>query len=217
MVTTTIPAADISAASGALDSQDVIEIELRQPWVAALLAWALPGLGHIYQGRIGKGLLFFICVLGTFVYGMHISDSKVVYAPVPWEQQYRWQYICQLGVGLPATPMLWQRERAKEVQQRRRLQIQQGRQPEAEFTGFMAPPGPSPVPWTDDSGRQSIQPNELARNVVEHHPYFELGTVYTVVAGLLNILVICDAAAGPLIVLPSGKTKEDDPAEDNPT
>ena len=205
MVTTTIPAtATIPATGGSQDPPDMIEIELRNPWLAALLAWALPGLGHIYQGRIGKGLLFFICVLGTFVYGMYISGGKVAYAAVSWEQQYRWQYLCQLGVGLPATPMLWQRERALQV----REEIRQGKAQE-EYTGFMAPPRSKPQPWKDYSGNVSTQPNELAANVVKHHPYFELGTVYTVVAGLLNILVICDAAAGPLIIMPTAKKKED--------
>ncbi len=57
MVTTTIP-----NPNGSTASEDSIEIELRQPVIAGLLAWALPGLGHVYQGRTGKGLLFFVCV-----------------------------------------------------------------------------------------------------------------------------------------------------------
>ena len=96
------------------NTDEMIEIELRNPWVAGLLAWALPGLGHIYQGRTGKGILFFVCILGTFFYGMYLGDNKVVYAATDWEQQYRWQYLCQLGVGLPSTPMLIQRERARD-------------------------------------------------------------------------------------------------------
>jgi len=180
MVTTTIPAADGSTAP-----EDLIKIELKEPWIAALLAWMLPGLGHIYQGRTGKGLLFFICILGTFFYGLYLGGGKVVYAAVPWEQQYRWQYLCQLGVGLPSTPMLVQRSKALK---------------DSNFTGFMAPPRRGPMEWKDDSGKVSKQPNELAMWTLKYHPYFELGTVYTVVAGLLNVLVICDAAAGPLVI-----------------
>ena len=55
------------------------------------------------------------------------------------------------------------------------------------------------------------QPNELAKWTVQYHPLFEIGTVYTMVAGLLNVLVICDAVAGPLILKPH-KT-EDDPSD----
>lgn len=182
MVTTAIP-----NAAGSTAPEDAVEIELRQPVIAALLAWALPGLGHVYQGRTGKGLLFFVCVLGTFFYGLYLGGGKVVYAAVPWEQQYRWQYWCQLGVGLPSTPMLVQRGRVLNNQ-------------EPLLKGFMAPPKNGPSDWKDDSGNWTTQPNELAKWTVEHHPHFELGTVYTVVAGLLNVLVICDAAGGPLVI-----------------
>jgi hypothetical protein len=162
-------------------------IDLHEPWLAALLAWALPGLGHLYQGRTGKGLLFFICVLGTFLYGLYLGGGKVVYASVPGEPQYRWQYWCQLGVGLPAAPALVQRHRVL------------SHQPPL-WSGLMAPPQMQPVETVDDSQHVSVQPDELGKWVVDRHPRFELGTVYTVIAGLLNILVICDAYAGPLVL-----------------
>ncbi len=177
-----IPNADGSDAPG-----DAVVIDLKQPWLAGLLAWAIPGLGHIYQGRTGKGLLFFICILGTFAYGLYLGGGKVVYAATNWEQQYRWQYLCQLGVGLPATPMLIQRQRAENGKP-------------LLWNGLMAPPKNEPTPWKDDSGHVSTQPNELAKWTVELHPFFEIGTVYTVIAGLLNVLVICDAVSGPLIL-----------------
>jgi len=40
--------------------------------------------------------------------------------------------------------------------------------------------------------------------------YFELGTVYTMIAGLLNVLAIYDAYGGPLLV---AAEEEDDDAE----
>jgi len=197
MVTTTIP-----NAQGSTAPEDAIVIDLKNPWLAGVLAWALPGLGHLYQGRTGKGLLFFICIMGIFAYGMYLGGGKVVYASVPWEQQFRWQYFCQLGVGLPATPMLVQRNRMLT------------RQPLL-WDGFMAPPRNEPTTWEDDSGNMSMQPNELAMWTVKYHPYFELGTVYTVIAGLLNVLVICDAAAGPLILSTTKDKKEKEKEPDN--
>ncbi len=195
MATITIPSSQGSSAP-----EDRIEIDLKEPWLAAILAWMLPGLGHLYQGRTGKGILFFVCVLGTFFYGLYLGNGKVVYASVPWEQQFRWQYLCQLGVGLPSTPMLWQRSKSLK---------------DANHHGFMAPPRRGPFETTDDSGNDARQPSELAKWTVDSHPYFELGTVFTVVAGLLNILVICDAAAGPLLITPppEKKQKKDTPDE----
>lgn len=198
MVTTKIP-----AGSDPNDYSETIEIDLRQPWIAGLLAWALPGLGHIYQGRTGKGILFFVCILGTFFYGMYLGGGKVVYAATDWEQQYRWQYLCQLGVGLPSAPMLIQRERAE------------NNEPPLFGSDFMAPPVNSQQTITDKSGNKAQQPNELAAWIIQQHPFFELGTVYTVVAGLLNVLVICDAAGGPLIIRTPEKKQKEAPDENN--
>jgi hypothetical protein len=195
----------IPNSQGSTKPEDLIEIDLKEPWIAAMLAWALPGLGHIYQGRTGKGILFFVCILGTFFYGLYLGKGKEVYAAVPWEQQYRWQHICQLGVGLPSTPMLWQKSKTMK---------------DANHTGFMAPPRQGPVPTIDDSDKESIQPSERAKWTLDSHPYAEISTVYTVVAGLLNILVICDAAAGPLLISHSPdkkKKKEGDNEDENST
>lgn len=195
MATATIPSAD--------DPTETIEIELKEPWIGGLLAWLVPGLGHLYQGRTAKGLLFFVCVLGTFLYGFSLGKGKVVYASTPG-QAFRWQYYCQLGVGLPAMPALLQRRRV--------MQNQQPLWQSERFShGFMAPPSNRPVRSKDYSGRFSTQPNEQAKWIVETYPNSELGTMYTVVAGLLNLLVICDAVAGPLILASktSDKPKED--------
>jgi hypothetical protein len=72
----------------------------------------------------------------------------------------------------------------------------------------MAQPKNVPTEWQDDSGNMSTQPNELSMWTVKMHPFFELGTVYTVIAGLLNVLVICDAVSGPLILKPQKKPKD---------
>ena len=92
--------------------ENSIEIELKDPRLAAFLAWLVPGLGHFYQGRTGKGVLFFVCIVGTFYYGLYIGGGRVVYAStsavVSRQFLERWQYICQVGVGLPALPALIQ-------------------------------------------------------------------------------------------------------------
>jgi MFS family permease len=175
-------------------AEEPLEIELREPWVAALLAWLIPGAGHLYQRRTAKGILFSVCILGTFLFGLAIGEGKVVYASSAGEQPWRWQYYCQLGVGLPAMPALLQKGRI-------------GDHPHAVLGDLMAPPSQLPQKWKDDSGNVTTQPNELAKWTVEMHPRYELGTIYTVIAGLLNILVICDAYGGPLVLLPKPKKR----------
>ncbi|HEU4400546.1 MAG TPA: DUF6677 family protein [Candidatus Polarisedimenticolia bacterium] len=44
------------------------------PWVACLLAWLLPGLGHLFLGRKRRGAVFFVVVLLTLALGI-VSDG----------------------------------------------------------------------------------------------------------------------------------------------
>src|SRR5881628_3578948 len=52
---------------------------LKDPFTAAVLAWLVPGLGHVYQGRTIKGIVFFLFLMGTFVAGMYLGEWKTVY------------------------------------------------------------------------------------------------------------------------------------------
>src|SRR5215212_3259556 len=93
-------------------NEPMLEIDLRDPSLAAMLAWLIPGAGHLYQRRTGKGLLFMVCILSTYFFGLALGEGKVVYAS--WNQvDRRWQYPLQLGAGLPAAPALIQNLRVR--------------------------------------------------------------------------------------------------------
>lgn len=79
-------------------------LKLGNPYLAAFLAWMIPGLGHLYQGRYGKALLFAICIHGLFWTGFAEGAWKVVW--VQWDKPEKWSYLAQIGVGLPALPAL---------------------------------------------------------------------------------------------------------------
>ncbi len=169
-------------------------VDLKDPALAAFLAWLVPGLGHLYQGRIVKAGLFFVCIMGTFVYGLYLGGSKelgwgrVVY--FSWGQEKRLPYLCQVGIGLPAVPALVQAGRMEGLKK-------------VWLGGFMAPPrAQSAGPPQLDSYGKPIDPNfdqPTANTLHERlHYYFDLGTVYTMIAGLLNILAIYDAWGGPV-------------------
>lgn len=158
-------------------------VVLRDPGFAALLAWLIPGLGHLYQRRTAKGVLFMVTILLTYFFGLFIGGGRVVYAS--WTpQEIRWPYLCQVGVGIPALPALVQ------------LQLEKsGKEPFFSESRFMAPPG---------YGRHKDELHKLHHDL---NRYFELGTVYTMIAGLLNMLVIYDAWAGPAY---AGKHRKED-------
>src|ERR1700754_3938853 len=51
--------------------------------VAAVLSYLIPGLGQVYQGRVGKGLLFFFGLYTLFFYGMAMGQWRNVWLPDP--------------------------------------------------------------------------------------------------------------------------------------
>ena len=174
-------------------SEERIEIDLKDPLFAAFLAWLIPGLGHWYQGRMHKAVLFFVCIMGTFIYGLYLGEGRVVYASMR-DNDHRLPYLCQVGVGLPALPAL--------IQAKRKTPIQV---PIFKDKDFMAPPKLvlPPGPGGDD----------LDRLHKKLHRYWELGTVYTMIAGLLNVLAIYDAWGGPAYSTPAKKEEDEEPGE----
>lgn len=166
------------------------KLKLKDPVFAAILAWLLPGAGHLYQGRTGKGLMFMLCILGTFFFGLWLGDGRVVYAS--WRpNDVRLPYLCQVATGLPALPAL--------IQARR---VGTGKTPlQFLLNGRMAPPHlPDAFSRVD----------ELAEWHKTLNRYFELGTVYTMIAGLLNVLVIFDALDGPALSDEDAEKAKDD-------
>ena len=86
----------------AISPDDGSAIDLRNPALAAILSWCLPGLGQLYQGRTYKGSLCMAAILATFFVGQWLGDGKVVYAS--WKPgETRWAFICQAGIA--ATPL----------------------------------------------------------------------------------------------------------------
>lgn len=171
------------------DPEEHLEIDLKDPLLAAFLAWLLPGLGHWYQGRRHKAVLFFVCILGTFGYGLYLGEGRVVYAS--WRPpDRRLPYLCQVWAGLPALPALVQAKRAKPF----KIFGQE----------YMAPPQVNAV------NSPERREDELDRIQKRLHRYWELGTVYTMIAGLLNVLAIYDAWGGPAYSAPVGRKKEND-------
>jgi len=186
----------MASESSAGQDPDTIEVDLRNPWVAGVLAWLLPGAGHLYQGRYAKGVLFMVCILGTFCYGLGMAEGHVVYASLT-KQDFRWQYACQLGVGAPALPALLQNYRVRRNQS-------------ALLNGFMAPPK-NVVTQVGSYGEYLA--DELSQWHKQYHSYWELGTLYTMIAGLLNVLAVYDAAAGPVLYVSSGGDRQAKPPD----
>ena len=146
-------------------------IDLRDRTVAGILAWLIPGAGHYYQRRRAKAVIFFVCILGTFIYGMFLGEGRVVFAQWQGPEHRRYPFICQIAVGLPSLPAVLTAATGQET-----------------FLGtkmYVPPNLEGPTSEYDEVHRR------LNRR-------FELGTVFTMIAGLLNVLAIYDAVCGPV-------------------
>ncbi len=76
-------------------------IPLKNPYVAAALAWLLPGAGHFYQGRYFKAVLYAVCIWGTFLYGLQLAQWRGMYYQFE-AGNTRYGFIAQAGIGTPA-------------------------------------------------------------------------------------------------------------------
>jgi len=164
--------------------------------IAAVLSYLIPGLGQIYQGRIAKGILFFVCVYTLFFTGAYLGSGTVhlkgetysvtsnVYLPDTADQNNpfnlprlaanlynRPQFAGQFWVGIAAWPAVWQYLNYDRRQEHGDPLL----------------------------GNFERTPSEAALNAVHTSgdKLLELGWVFTVIAGVLNVMVIYDALAGP--------------------
>ena len=63
--------------------------------IAGLLAWLVPGLGHIYLGYRGRGIVFLVTIIVTFWTGVAIGGVQGTVAP---HARSLW-FVAQLCTG----------------------------------------------------------------------------------------------------------------------
>jgi len=190
----------------AISPDDGTAIDLKNPALAAFLSWLVPGLGQLYQGRSFKGAIFMASILGTFLAGMWIGGGNVVYAS--WRPgEKRWAFLGQAGIGAAAIPAVVQASRVGGS----------ARQPLG-AAGWFAPPllrgqvvsdayRERVIARDPDIGREDFtgprfMPRQPGDQLSLWHRrlgrFFDIGTLYTMLAGMLNLLVVYDAWAGPM-------------------
>jgi hypothetical protein len=204
--------------------------------LAGLLSYLVPGLGQIVQGRVGKGILFLVCIYTLFFYGMAQGHAAVtiddhtysvnspVYLPDSTEEHHnnhnegaslsfpvlaqnlynRPQFVGQFWAGVVAWPAIWQYlTHDKNAESKLRDLEQAADQAEGdEKTEKLA---------QIENLKRRIEHGDRLFGNFERQPTaediaavqtssgkrLELAWVFTVIAGVLNIMVIYDAIAGP--------------------
>jgi hypothetical protein len=183
---------------------------------AAVLSYLVPGLGQIIQGRVGKGFLFMVCLLGLFLVGLMMGGGQNVYIPDPTRLPpvpvrfgpvsfelggtakalaHRLHYVGQFWIGIAAWPAIWQ------------------------YNNMPVPSRETNPYWHDfQRGPRDLTDEDAVNAAITNSDKTpDLGWVYTVIAGVLNILVIYDALVGPAFgpaaaQAPSGESPKEEAA-----
>ena len=176
--------------------------------LAGLLSYLIPGLGQIYEGRVGKGILFMVCLYGLFFFGMYLGEWKNVYLPdsartnpppinmpnVATNIYNRIQFAGQFWIGIAAWPAIWQyNDLPVPSEQTSSFWHDFQRAPYERRASLHQPPRTAYEAAFDWPGKTL---NEIQ---AEGDKTWDLAWVYTVIAGVLNVLVIYDAVAGPAL------------------
>jgi hypothetical protein len=115
------------------------EVNLKDPWLAAILAFLVPGLGHLYQRRLFKAAVYSTCILGLYAWGMSLSYGKIIQAPTEGQPRSKtFSFAAQAGVGLPAVYALYQAKRFNDGAAERVTSMPEGEELTAELTGQLA-------------------------------------------------------------------------------
>ena len=104
-------------------------VRLKKPLIAAVLAFAIPGAGHWYQGRRFKATIYSVCILTIFVWGMILGGGQPVYSQLIYRTEgqaptaqlqaslprmkFSFGYAAQVLVGAPAWPAIIQEMRMR--------------------------------------------------------------------------------------------------------
>lgn len=208
----------------AISPDDGTVIDLRNPFLAAVLSWLVPGLGQIYQGRRFKGGLCMASLLGCLVFGLWLGGGRVVYAA--WRPgEPRLAFIGQSGIGAVAIPAVLQSLRLHGPPQEPHFAaglfappLRPGQLVSPAYAARLArsEPGVGADDFFDRPPFKQFKRDQLSMWQRRLGRRFEIGTLYTVIAGMLNVLVVLDAFAGPLRTPSRDTPSEAEPPADAP-
>jgi len=140
------------------------------PLVALVAAWLIPGAGHVYLGRITRGVVIFVTIAALFWSGVAVGGVLTIDAKTE-----RWWFVANLFAGVHGV-VSWYRFRV--TMRTKTAEAAQTRTAEA------ARRGEEPLQLDEVLARDKIALVAPADTVAR---------TYSGVAGLLNLMCIFDA------------------------
>ena len=164
--------------------------------VCGVFGLIVPGLGHLLQKRFFKSALYFICIYFLFFYGWALGNFSNVYLPRANECQPRGKELTTINYGPLSIPF------PKALYYRLQFAGQF-------WAGVAVWPALIQFWFVDEEdadaaplpiiGKLMRAPSEQVLNQMQTQGtiVWELAWVFTVAAGLLNLLAAYDSFAGP--------------------
>jgi hypothetical protein len=151
-------------------------------YLAILLSWAVPGLGHIIVGEKRRGLIFAFAIHGLFALGLLIGGIRAINPP----DQPIWTYTQYLA----GWPMLIAGRAEKDW-------MPQPGEKNSKFERLLGQyemDRPTPGDDSQIDARKAYAQKKFAENpILTYHPKVQdIGSVYCGIAGMLNLLVMFD-------------------------
>jgi hypothetical protein len=140
--------------------------------LVALAGWIIPGSGYWLLGQRARALTVGITVVALFLGGILLAGIRIVDAP-------------RLGSNVTTPQRSGDNQRPDDPLGRRILD-------KPWFLGQVLT-GPLGIAAAWGSARAAANPETAS--IVSHARIAEIGTLYTAVAGMLNLLAIIDSAA----------------------
>lgn len=137
---------------------------------AGILAWIMPGAGHVFLGRKLRGLILCACINGLFWTGVGFGG---VFTVNPREQ--RWWAAAQMLTGASAVASWYHQDRAH----RSALAEAMERAEQSD---------------SDKTAKQAYEDVLVDRGLTLVHPAQTPAMAYAGIAGMLNLICIFDAA-----------------------
>jgi hypothetical protein len=166
-------------------------------YLAIILAWAVPGLGHLIVGERSRGLLFAITIHALFGLGLVLGGIKAINPP----DQPIWTYTQYLA----GWPMLISGRIEKSW-------MGQTPQEPSRFNDLVREYAGDRPPANDNSEiaeRKAYAEKMFSLYpILTYHPKIQdIGSVYCGIAGMLNLLVMFD------VLLRVTGTERENPAD----
>ncbi len=141
------------------------------PLLALGLAWLVPGAGHVYLGRVRRGIILFVVIGAMFWAGIAMGGVMTV----DYHKQ-RWWFVAEMFSGIHGL-VGWQRQK--------RVYQDLAARPDI---------GPPPTKATEKATWQIKVDQALSQsNLAVVYPTDTIAQAYAGVAGLLNLMCVFDA------------------------